>query len=439
MNDHIKKITIKPLRKRILEYLFIFGFIIINSAIIINPWLGKFWRKNIINYKDVMLIYFIFALVIGSIYIVLSLTLLVKENKILENLTILIFVITLIIFIDRVLLLIYGLPVWQHDPDLFFKQRPNQVKTWEYVIPGPEESKNKLFITNQYGQHDNNFFLEKPVNEFRGVILGDSVVNGDGLIIEETISSQLENILEEKNNEYETYQIINTGVHGYSISQYRQVLENSLKFKPDFIALGFVINDVVEPALFDRNFGGSGFDVFRQTIQSDNKFFGYLLNSTGFGRLIIKKKTDVARWNEKVQENLDTEIYCASHPPTDPMIKDAWERTFIELDKIREITSEKNIPFLLMIFPVKIQLKSELNKFIQKTLIEYAQKNNIDYIDFTPCFEEAVFNDIDEDILKRYIIIEDAEDKQRAVNETKFLYGEHLEVENQLSKYLDPA
>jgi len=437
MNDHIEKPAVKPLRKRVLEYLFMFGFIIINSALIINPWAGRFWRKEAVNYKDVMLIYFIFALIIGSIYIVLSLTLLVKKSKVLENLTISIFIITLIILADRVLLLFYGLPIWQHDPDIFFKQRPNQEKTWGYVIPVLDEWKNKLFTTNQYGYHDDNFTLDKPKDEFRGVMLGDSVVNGNGLTIRETIPSQLENILKERDKKYKTYQVINTGVQGYSTYQYGRTLEDSLKFKPDFAALGFVANDVIEPALFNYNFGGPGFDIFRQTIQSNNRFFGYLLNSTGFGRLIIKKKTNADTWNKKVDENIKSLIYCSSHPPDDPVIKEAWEETFIELENIQKIVKEKNIPYLLMIFPARFQLSSEQNMFIQKTLIEYAQKNNIDYIDFTPYFEEAVLRGISGELRDKCGNISKAEDLDQCVKnlDKEGLFEINLEIENQLDRY----
>ena len=45
------------------------GAFVVLSGLLVNPWLGRFYRRNIIEYQDVMLTYFIWSVSIGLIII----------------------------------------------------------------------------------------------------------------------------------------------------------------------------------------------------------------------------------------------------------------------------------------------------------------------------------------------------------------------------------
>src|ERR1044072_3194763 len=107
-----------------------------------------------------------------------------------------------------------------------------------------KEFVNKLIRINSYGHHDDEFPIQKDKDEFRGIVLGDSIAMGHGVTYEETFANQLEVLLKASGSKYHSYQIINAGVQGYSTFQEYHVLERSLVFRPDFIAVEFCMNDV---------------------------------------------------------------------------------------------------------------------------------------------------------------------------------------------------
>ena len=145
----------------------------------------------------------------------------------------------------------------------------------------------KVIRINPYGFHDDSFPRQKPKGEFRGLFLGDSITMGHRVRASETFANQLEGLLEEHDTRHRSHQMINAGVQGYSTYQELRILEESMVFAPDFIFIGFCMNDVTMPFEMDRDLGGTG--VFGnhtgQVTQLSNPLLGYLLNETGYGRL----------------------------------------------------------------------------------------------------------------------------------------------------------
>jgi hypothetical protein len=188
--------------------------------------------------------------------------------------------ITVVIFfaVDRALLAWIGLPIWEWDRVLHYKHRPGATVRWE----PPNDQ--KVIHINSHGLHDDEFQVTRAPRELRGVILGDSVVMGHGVLATETFASQMESILAERALNYDSYQIINTGVQGYSTFQYVEVLNRSLKFSPSFLVVGFDLNDVTEPYVANTSYGGTGLD-YHGVMQSTSRVIGYLVNETGYGRL----------------------------------------------------------------------------------------------------------------------------------------------------------
>ena len=197
-----------------------------------------------------------------------------------KNYLLLLTTIFLIVVIDRLLLFYFGLPLWEWDEKLHYKHRPNIVRSW--ISYG-----NKPIGINEYGQHDDPFPIKKPSKELRILNLGDSITMGHGLTKDETYSKYLETFLLDSLTNYQTVQAINTGVQGYSPFQELEVLKRSLIFQPDFVTIGFCLNDVTEPFAVNKNLGGTGLD-YHNVTQSPNKFLSFFLNETGFGRLIQK-------------------------------------------------------------------------------------------------------------------------------------------------------
>ncbi len=156
---------------------------------------------------------------------------------------------------------------------------------------------------------------------------------GHGVTYEETFSNQLENILREKNGYHRSYQIINAGVQGYSTFQEYNLLMESLVFKPDFIAIGFCMNDLTEPFVVDKRFGDIRSDYHGITHVS-SLFVSYILNETGYGRLIQKFQS----LNKSVEMEKRWEVQSvkkiAQSSVDDPKFSENWKTVLFHLDKI---------------------------------------------------------------------------------------------------------
>ena len=105
---------------------------------------------------------------------------------------------------------------------------------------------------------------------------------GHGVDKDGTIAGLLEDIL--SGPEFSSYQIINTGVEGYSSNHEYAIFRESLVFDPDFVKVGLCLNDITDPAVFDTELGGIG--RFSGVFHLSNAMIGYLANETGFSRLI---------------------------------------------------------------------------------------------------------------------------------------------------------
>jgi hypothetical protein len=372
-------------RKIVVFLIIIIGISTLFSSLLINPWIGKYYRTNAINYSDVMFGYFIVSLILGVLIITTGLLVSRKRLNIIENLSALFIIISMFILSDRLLLAVIGLPLWKFDPVIHYRHRPNKLVTWG------SRGQKKLIKINKYGHHDDDFSREKPQDEFRGVMIGDSITMGHGVTSSETFSNQLEKMLEAYSTQFNSYQIINTGVQGYSVFQEYQILKESIMFEPDFIAIGFCMNDLAEPFVVNRNFGGTGMD-YHGVMQTSNLFLGYLMNETGYGRLIQKiRKRKVSQKTRKLWEL--NNVYELSQSSDNPKAKKVWEIILTDLSKIYDFTKKINIDLVLLIFPETFQLLDDNLKNPQKILTEHALQHDIDVIDFTQIFEDLIFND----------------------------------------------
>lgn len=93
---------------------------------------------------------------------------------------------------------------------------------------------------NSQGFRDREFEVEKK-NATRILFLGDSVVYGYALNLDQTLPKQVETLFQKKNKSVE---ILNFGVSGYETEQEIEFFkENGLRFKPDFVLVGYTLND----------------------------------------------------------------------------------------------------------------------------------------------------------------------------------------------------
>ena len=122
-----------------------------------------------------------------------------------------------------------GLLRQSNIPDLVYELKPN-LNAYHKMV--------KL-ETNSAGLRDQEYSVSKPEDVFRVAVIGDSFTMADGVAIEDTYHSVLEERLNAEQDDV-TYQFINFGVSGYNLQQYLDVMQYKAKdYSPDLIIIGF--------------------------------------------------------------------------------------------------------------------------------------------------------------------------------------------------------
>lgn len=132
------------------------------------------------------------------------------------------------------------------SPDSSYKFSDNPILGYElkpnFRSTNPNSSEVYSYV-NAFGQRDKERTQAKPEGTKRIIILGDSVVAGNGIAdLNNTITRHLEKILDPSKIE-----VLNFGVGGYSTKGEIELLKTkALNFSPDMVILFYVENDVIE-------------------------------------------------------------------------------------------------------------------------------------------------------------------------------------------------
>jgi hypothetical protein len=382
-DEYLLRVTTRQLGSALL---FLVAVSVLLSAIRINPWVGAWLRgSRAPDYADAQWSFFVTAVV--SAAVIAGFAWRVSKGKSwADGAALLVVMIAGLCLSDRYLLTHLRLSLWKHDSELHYRHRPGVQRTIGVRrIQG-------IYSINRWGHHDTEFPREKPSGEFRALMLGDSVTMGYGVAYEGTFSAHLEQELRENTAGYASYEVINTGVHGYSTYQELRVLEESLDFEPDFIAIGFCLNDVTEPFVVSEEYGGVGLD-YHGVSQTPSPFVGWLSNETGFGRLAQR----LSLKSKSVEAEKRTEIYNVRRMTqvsgSDPEMQEAWRITLTNLAAVYDLARENGKPIVLLVFPFTFQLLDESSREPQRVLLEHAATHGVDAIDFAPIFERIIFDD----------------------------------------------
>lgn len=101
--------------------------------------------------------------------------------------------------------------------------------------------------TNSLGFHSKEYSLQKPVNTYRIVVLGDSFVEAVQVPLEETFFSRLEEKLNASSTSTLRYEIIPIAKSGHgTLANLLFAREYALQFKPDLIIDAFTSNDLTD-------------------------------------------------------------------------------------------------------------------------------------------------------------------------------------------------
>ena len=236
--------------------------------------------------------------------------------------------------------------------------------------------------TNEFGLRD------FPYNENADVkilVLGDSITWGHGIDEPQFLyTSILETVLNEKYPN-KTFEVINSGVPGYSTFQERIYLEKyGLGLNPDIIILQFCLNDIFEPYLTLASLGGDNQFLGIDTRKAADGIFGWFLqHSTAFEwavkRVIqLYKKREEYSAKKLCQNNLSKEL------------NEAWDKNLDQIRLIINLARQNNTPIIILIAPYKFQLVNPVETSQpQNILTDFSNIRGAIVIDLLPYFIDA--------------------------------------------------
>lgn len=128
--------------------------------------------------------------------------------------------------------------IFKLDPKLGFQHMPNKRVTWR-----SEGYSQSYFDAN--GMREPGLTVAKPAGVYRIALLGDSMVEGLQVPIEQTFGKRLEHQLNMRTNRH--VQVLNFANSGYSTAQEYLLLQDKvLKYQPDLVLLGYNSRDMFE-------------------------------------------------------------------------------------------------------------------------------------------------------------------------------------------------
>jgi lysophospholipase L1-like esterase len=271
--------------------------------------------------------------------------------------------------------------VFVKDEDLGWRLRPNTVDEWKGIT----------VRINGKGLRGPELAYEKPAGKTRILYLGDSVTFGFGLQdYAQSFPYAVEPMLEKVfGTDVET---INAGVGGYSPWQELVYLrKEGIRYAPDLVVVGFVLNDVSEKIGLVR-VGGKGEGT--QLASSYYSFFDWLRHNSAAvhvaHRLLVRRRFG-ADTGEGAKERESRSVRRLIDDPRSPDFGNAWEITLENLSGIFDFCREREVPVLLLAFPFTYQLEDvERRSGPQEILLRHAGVHGLPVIDLLPVLKEKI-------------------------------------------------
>ncbi|MCX5704042.1 MAG: hypothetical protein NT066_06105 [Candidatus Omnitrophica bacterium] len=218
---------------------------------------------------------------------------------------------------------------------------------------------------NSDGFRGPEYFLQKPPNTFRILMLGDSETLSVSLEPAETLAAQLEGLLN-KNSKSLHYEVLNFGVEGYNtLQELEQLKTKGLKYNPDLVILNYVLNDP-EPGEY---FFNKSFFMRHSALV---RYFNYRV-----------KKALIKRERRRLKIHTEVEHFYYLHQPK------FFSHVNNAILEMADIAKKKNSRLLVVIFPASsTAVKDFKENYPYRRLHELVKSIKSDNIIFIDLIEE---------------------------------------------------
>lgn len=197
-----------------------------------------------------------------------------------------------------------------HDRNLIYESIPNKCGV------------------NSKGYRDYEYTYVKEDDTLRIIVIGDSVVQGQGIKLDKTFPKILEKKLN-NNLENKKFEVVVLAQTGYSTSQELVLLRKEVfRYHPDLIIWSYVLNDPAHPV-----YHGANGELGRYFFKPKSHFLHFILENLFF----IKERVKSTNCSREFHEFL----HCVY-----------WKEVESNIKEIGVISEEKNVPIIFLIHPV---------------------------------------------------------------------------------------
>lgn len=246
--------------------------------------------------------------------------------------------------------------------------KPNQHYLWRNI---PVD-------INQAGFRDDDAPYQKPSGAFRILNLGDSVAMGWGVRKGDTYGDVLEKTLSTSAAGGGKVDVLNAAVPGWNQENALAYLKaEGLKYDPDLIIVDLtIVNDI---------YGANALKTQRRPPVIE-----WLNTNTHFWPfLVVQFRTIQANSQGRRIDVLNPPKDAQSYFPQDPA-SSTWDHSWKQIEQVFQIAKEKNIKFVLLLFPLEYQtLDPSYSTVAQQVFIDRAKAVGMPVIDLLPAFQKA--------------------------------------------------
>ena len=258
----------------------------------------------------------------------------------------------------------------EYDPLLGWRNRPN---AYTRVV---EQDYSTVMQYGPKGLRGEDHPYAKPAGDFRILVLGDSMVDGFSVPLEDRVSEVLQNELGPRAD------VVNLGVSGYSTDQELLMLESEgWKYRPDLVVLFFYYNDIwmngqrllaratykpvfqldaagnlvltgvpvpkPEPSLDERF---KLYALIRDAIKSSPKLYRFATLGHGVAPVTLPMPAGAGGSADqfRVYQKADT-----------PELRKVWDITQALLRRMNQETQERGSRFLVFYVPTPVELSPQ--------------------------------------------------------------------------------
>ena len=295
-------------------------------------------------------------------------------------------------------------PFIESDPELLINYTPKGRR----LVPGAHVRilKHRLsgldidMQINSLGFRARELSARKSPEEFRVLVLGDSITWGDYLPADEVYVERAERLLN-PSPDGRRVELINAGVGDIGTREEMDILEESgLASHPDLVVVGFYLNDSRPPWGFAGELGRPGW-LRRHSALAAEIFRAWRLQrwakEQGEPRWGWIYAVDQIQW-QKDPAALERLAWLARYDWGAAWQPESWATVDKELIHLRNMAGRHRFRVLVVAFPVRFQVETDfVDDRPQKALAERARANGFGFLDLLPLLrshrKEAIYFD----------------------------------------------